>query len=114
MKFLLSIMLIVYMSNALKANSEISKAEKEIIGFGTKDAECNYYVELSGSNLYNMHFFEKANNVDEISSEYQKFKTNSLKAIDNCKYVSTEAYEELKQISKKVEIYYIKKYNKGN
>ena len=114
MKFLLSIMLIVYMSNALKANSEISKAEKEIIGFGTKDAECNYYVELSGSNLYNMHFFEKANNVDKISSEYQKFKTNSLKAIDNCKYVSTEAYEELKQISKKVEIYYIKKYNKGN
>lgn len=60
MKFLLSIMLIVYMSHALKANSEISKAEKEIIGFVTKDAECNYYVELSGSNLYNMHFFEKS------------------------------------------------------
>ena len=112
MKFLLSMMFIIYISSALKANDDFRQTKKEIIGFGTKDFQCNYYIELSGSNLYNMQFFEKANKVDEISSEYQKFKTNSLKAIDNCKYVSTETYEELKQISKKIEIYYIKKYKK--
>lgn len=44
MKFLLSMIFIIYISSALKANSEINKAEKEIIGFGTKDAQCNYYL----------------------------------------------------------------------